>query len=48
MRPVENELSNTDIIDGNNDSKYSVRKSLKNLLKNKAFIFLMLAHPPAV
>ena len=53
MRPVENKFSKNDITDENklekeSSLKSSGRRSPKNLFKNEAFIFLMLANPPAV
>ena len=48
MRPLKKEPSNIDTSVLAEDNKISVRKSMRNLLKDKAFVLLMLANPPAV
>ena len=45
MKPLEKEPANIELA---TKEKISVRKSMKNLLKDKAFLLLMLANPPAM
>ena len=48
MRPLKKEPPKIDSSVLAEDNKISVRKSMRNLLKDKAFVLLMLANPPAV